>query len=84
MLFDITLPITKELISGAEESQRRLMFGHIGTHFDVMDKMFPLEYVKRRGVFFDVSGISGRDIDICDIDISDWKRYVCGILHRLY
>ena len=70
MLFDITLPITKELISGAEASQRRLMSGHIGTHFDVMDKMFPLEYVKRRGVFFDVSGISGRDIDICDIDES--------------
>ena len=33
-----------------------------------MDKEFPLEYIKRKGIIFDVSSVQGRDIDITDIN----------------
>ena len=45
------------------------MVGHLGTHFDVMNKKFPLEYTSRKGIVFDVSHVKGRDIDASDIDI---------------
>lgn len=44
--------------------------GHLGTHFDVMDKEFPLEYTRRDGVVFDVSAIRERDISSADVDLS--------------
>ncbi len=34
-----------------------------------MDKSFPLEYIRRCGVVFDVSEIVGRDVDIADVDL---------------
>ena len=49
------------------------MSGHLGTHFDVMNKEFPIEYVERSAIVFDVSTVTGRDIDIWDIDISQVK-----------
>lgn len=48
--------------------------GHLGTHFDVMNKEFPLEYTKRRGVIFDVSHTVDRDIEISDIDITKVEK----------
>lgn len=44
--------------------------GHVGTHFDVMDKKFPLEYTKRKGKIINVSTIRHRDICIKDINCS--------------
>ncbi len=43
--------------------------GHIGTHFDAMDKEFPLEYTQRNGIVFDVSHVINRDIQIMFIKI---------------
>lgn len=74
MLIDITLKLTPELIANAQENLRKASAGHLGTHFDVMNKEFPLEYTKRKGVFFDVSDIKGRDIDICDIDLNKVEK----------
>ena len=34
-----------------------------------MNKEFPLEYTRRKGVVFDVSEVTDRDIDVCDIDL---------------
>ena len=39
-------------------------FGHIGTHFDVMDKQFSLENTERRGIIFDVRDVKDREIEI--------------------
>ena len=39
-------------------------FGHLGTHFDIMNKEFPLSYTKRIGVVFDVSGVTNEDIEL--------------------
>lgn len=74
MLIDITLKITPEILKSGEENNVMTKFGHIGTHFDVMDKEFPLEYTERKAVVFDVTDVKDRDIDIKDIDISKVEK----------
>lgn len=69
MLVDITLQVTPEMRGAAPEKEDRTLVGHLGTHFDVMDKEFPLEYTRRAGIVFDVSAIRGRDITAQDIDL---------------
>ena len=56
MLIDLTLCVTPQLRKNAQGQEEKAFTGHLGTHFDVMDKEFPLEYVRRKGVLFDVSG----------------------------
>ena len=74
MLLDITLQVTAQMRHGAPEKDDRALVGHLGTHFDVMDKEFPLEYTRREGIVFDVSAIRGRDIDICDIPMDKVEK----------
>ena len=69
MLLDITLQVTPQMRCAAPEKDDRALVGHLGTHFDVMDKEFPLAYTRREGVVFNVSAIRGRDIEISDISI---------------
>ncbi|WP_343083388.1 cyclase family protein [Blautia producta] len=69
MLIDITLKITPKMVSDAQGNEKKSLTGHLGTHFDVMNKEFPLEYTERRGIIFDVSHVKGRDIDISDVDL---------------
>lgn len=70
MLIDITLKITPNMITDAQGNEKKSLVGHLGTHFDVMDQEFPLSYTKRKGITFDVSHITNRDITIEDIDLS--------------
>lgn len=65
MKLDITLCITPDMLRGDSKAPA----GHLGTHFDVMDKGFPLDYTCRRGIVFDVGHIEGRDIDIADVPL---------------
>ncbi len=68
MLIDLTLKITKEMLSNIGKKDNSIFAsGHIGTHFDVMDKEFPLEYMRLQGKLIDVSNIRGREIEIDDI-----------------
>lgn len=69
MLIDITLKITPDMIKDAKGNEDKALVGHLGTHFDVMNKEFPLEYTGRKGIVFDVSDVKDRDIDINDIEI---------------
>lgn len=69
MMIDITLNITPKMQSTASENTAKSLIGHMGTHFDVMDNEFPLEYTLRDGVVFDVSHIRDRDIEAEDIDL---------------
>lgn len=69
MLVDITLKITPAMIKEAGGNERKSLVGHIGTHFDVMDKEFPLAYTKTKAIVFDVSKIQDRDIDAKDISL---------------
>ncbi|MBQ8183814.1 MAG: cyclase family protein [Clostridia bacterium] len=70
MKTDITLKITPEMLKDAQRNENKDLTGHLGTHFDVMNKEFPLEYTERKAVVFDVTSVKDRDIDVCDIDIS--------------
>ena len=70
MFIDLTLLVTQEMIENAHQNEQKSFSGHLGTHFDVMNKEFPLEYLKRRGVVFDVGAVTDRDISVQDIDFS--------------
>lgn len=74
MLTDITLKLTPYMITNSNSNTAKSLVGHLGTHFDVMDKEFPLEYTKRNGIVFDVSHVSGRDIHITDIDLKKVEK----------
>lgn len=74
MLIDITLKITPKMAKDAQGNEKKALVGHLGTHFDVMNKEFPLEYTRRKGIIFDVSNITERDIEITDIDLSKVKN----------
>lgn len=70
MLIDITLKITPKMSTNAQGNNQKAYVGHLGTHFDVMNKEFPLSYIKRDAIVFDVSEIENRDIEEFDIDLS--------------
>ena len=70
MLYDITLKITTTMIRDALTNEDIARSGHLGTHFDLMDKTFPLEYTRRKGIVFDVRGIRDREIGLGDVDLS--------------
>ena len=70
MLIDITLEITPKMVKDAQGNEKKALVGHLGTHFDVMNKEFPLEYTRCNGIVFDVSGIGDREIGLADIDLS--------------
>ncbi len=74
MFIDITLKITNEMLNAAASHDKIVLAGHVGTHFDVMNKEFPLEYASLPGYIFDVSGIRGREITLRDVDIGKVKR----------
>ena len=69
MKIDITLKITPAMASAVQKDGRISLPGHLGTHFDVMDKEFPLEFTERPAVVFDVADIRDREIGIGDIDL---------------
>lgn len=74
MLIDLSVKVTKTSNKDALDNEKMVSFGHLGTHFDVMNKEFPIEFTKRKGIIFDVSKIIDRDIDVLDIDISAVKE----------
>ncbi|MCI8852761.1 MAG: cyclase [Lachnospiraceae bacterium] len=69
MLIDITLRITPKMVEDAQGNEKKAMVGHLGTHFDVMNQEFPLEYITRRGVVFDVSAWKEREITSADVEL---------------
>jgi kynurenine formamidase len=68
MFIDITLKITPQMITDAQGNEKKALSGHLGTHFDVMNKEFPLEYVERKGIVFDVSHVVDSEIVLEDIN----------------
>ena len=58
MLIDLSVKISKFARSEATDNEKMVSFGHLGTHFDVMNKEFPLSFTKRMGVVFDVSRVT--------------------------
>ena len=69
MKIDLTLKLAPPKVRDAEGNPVISFSGHYGTHFDVMNKEFPLDYTEREGIVFDVAKIRGRDIEAADIDM---------------
>lgn len=87
MLIDITLKITPAMLADAQENKNKALVGHLGTHFDVMNKEFPLAYTRRKGIIFDVSKACNTDIELTDIDITKVEKdmfvaFYTGFLER--
>ncbi|MBQ7477830.1 MAG: cyclase family protein [Selenomonadaceae bacterium] len=74
MLVDITLKITPKMTKDAQGNLKKALVGHLGTHFDVMNKEFPLEYTRRQGIVFDVTAVAERDIGIEDIAMDSVEK----------
>lgn len=88
MLVDLTLKITPKMVTDAQGNEKKAFTGHLGTHFDVMNKEFPLEYTKRNAIVFDVSNVCNRDIEISDIDLSKVEKdmfvaFYTGFIERI-
>ena len=70
MLVDLSVKVSKTASGNALDNEKMVSFGHLGTHFDVMNKEFPLEFVKREGLVFNVRDIREREVLSGDIDVS--------------
>lgn len=64
MLIDLTYPLKASMVSPDTVGGP----GHLGTHFDIMDKEFPLDYSETDGLLFNVVGKD--EIGVNDIDLS--------------
>ena len=74
MKIDLTYQLTKEKMDSWTTSMNAkdkglMSIGHMGTHFDTMNKEFTLDLTELNGIVFDVSKNSERDIEISDIEI---------------
>jgi kynurenine formamidase len=83
MLIDLTLPITPERVKFIE-AQGHAPEGHICTHFDVMNKEFPLESFRTRGRLIDISALRDREIEIADIESHGISEGDTVIFHTGY
>lgn len=54
MLVDLSVKVSKTASGNALDNEKMASFGHLGTHFDVMNKEFPLEFVKREVLSGDI------------------------------
>ena len=80
MFVDLTLEVSKEMWQAATTNLARSFSGHIGTHFDIENKSFSLDYCRLKGWIFDVSSVPmTREIgcsDIIDLDKVQEKMFV--------
>lgn len=89
---DITTCVSAELLAKTHKNLNLAFNGHVGTHFDVMNKVFPLEYMELDGVIFDVTnnhkkvaiGTDGTFVDeigTSDIDLDAVKEGMFVAFH---
>lgn len=74
MRIDLSVKVTEKIFKKAAENEKLASFGHLGTHFDVMNKEFPLDFTRREAVVFDVRNVIGRDITESDINLKLIKK----------
>lgn len=85
MLYDLTLELTPQMVQDAQGNEKKALVGHLGTHFDVMDKEFPLDYFCRSAVVFEVQGkeeITEDDIDLNMVQKDMFVAFCTGFLQE--
>ena len=94
MKFDLSFKVDKEVLEEMVVlvSQASYMGlekqGHVGTHFDVMDKEFSIDKIITKGRIFDISHIKTGEVKVNDLDLSsvekgDFVMFYSGILKQL-
>jgi kynurenine formamidase len=90
MWTDLTLSVTKEMMNQAGAHERMVAFGHLGTHFDVMNLTFPLENALRSAAFYDLTAqaLSGNDLILSQEALSflrpgDFAIFYTGTIERI-
>ena len=89
---DITTTVSAELLAKAKKNLNLAFNGHVGTHFDVMNKVFPLDYMELEAVVFDVTKCKGKvevgsdgatvqEIGVDDIDLNAVKEGMFVAFH---
>lgn len=81
MKIDITLNVTPEMAANAQGNDKWASLGHLGTHFDVMNKEFPLVFTERKGIVFDVKKASGREISCADVELTKVEPEMFVLFH---
>jgi kynurenine formamidase len=75
MKIDLSVPVTREIFDklsaySKTRSDGVELFGHMGTHLDLMDKTFDIDRSEAPGVVFDVSAVKDREVQPEDVDWS--------------
>lgn len=70
MKIDLTINVTPRMVNDAQGNEKKAFTGHIGTHFDVMDKVFPLEYTSLNGIVFDIKNVGNGETGVEEVDLS--------------
>jgi kynurenine formamidase len=70
MWIDLSVLVSPAASQEASGNERMVSFGHLGTHFDVMNKEFPLHLLRRPGVVLDVSGAGQAEVDLGQVDLA--------------
>lgn len=79
---DITTTVSADLLAKAKKNLNLAFNGHVGTHFDVMNKEFPLDYMELDAVIFDVTKCKAKpEIDLNDIDLNAVKEGMFVAFH---
>ncbi|HJU10462.1 MAG TPA: cyclase family protein [Candidatus Binataceae bacterium] len=81
MLIDLSLPVDAKKLATEENYKIFIDAGHAGTHFDVVNKTFPLESFKTRGKVIDVSHIRDREVEIEDLGSTEIEAGDFVIFH---
>lgn len=78
---DLTLAVTPRMTADAMGNERIAFNGHLGTHFDVMDKVFPLDYTELEGIVFDIEHVGEGEVQVTDVDLSMVKEKMFVAFH---
>lgn len=65
---DITTTVSAELLAKAQKNLKLAFNGHVGTHFDVMNKEFPLDYMDSDAIVFNVKDKMEIGVDDINLD----------------
>lgn len=90
MWIDLTVAVTADLAEKARANEKMTAFGHLGTHFDVMNLTFPLDNARRSGFVIDVTetAFAGQDIALSSealklIQAGDFVIFRTGMIENV-
>lgn len=92
MKFDLSFKVEKKVLDEILGTSKQVAehldkAGHIGTHFDVMNKEFSIEKIVTKGKVFDISHSKTGEVKVEDLDLStvqqnDFIMFYSGILKQ--